>query len=561
MRITFDGVDMTNYTEGLDGFTLEQALNTTDNSTSVSVSGTLEFAGKAQTYLQTLFFDDPKNSIGNRVEVNLYMECCDFADPIAFYMDHSSVELCDCSISGNLIKAEDDSQCRAILRDKIFWKDNGFLDAVPFYDVPYCEEGSALTSIQIILYCIISPILLILEAIETIINIQLKAIDFLVFWKDLDWEIDIPSMDNYVDMVQGCGRKHPSPLVADVLTYNVERCGLEFDSNLLQTGFYKNVLLVQAQNEEGCESCKYIENNLLNKTTIQLMNDLRPVWNADYRIIDGVLYFDWKKRIKEILKRNILCDVESEYLKGNSDDPPCYDFDPNLPAYMGLSYTTDPIDMAGNKRIDTYRLDGEEPGNYSEIVEWNDPPNEYQKGEQTVIIPFSPPAFTDDGQENCRDNLFRKENTFGMAVDAHQLVLTNGMSGYPKLIMLWQANNDFDVWKEKTGEENSCSPPCGGGGGGQLKYDVFEYNRFLWVNENTYEGLYNTYYKIDDPRGGERELINLLPFTFAFDCDQLKMAMEYGVNLAVKTRYGYGTPTGISMNFDNNTMTVKGVKI
>ena len=559
MKITFDGIDMTNYTEGLDGFNLEQALNTTDNSTSVSVSGTLIFSGRAQTYLQELFFDDPKNSVGNRVDVNLHMECCNFEDPIEFYMDHSSVELCDCTISGNLIKAEDDSSCRAILRDKIYWKDNGFLDSVPFYDVPYCNEESGFTNILTLLYCILLPILLILEAIEEIINGILNAIDFLVFWKKLDWEVDIPSLDNYVDLIHGCGKKHPSNLIVDIFTYNVERCGLTFDSNLLQTGFYKNLLMLSAQNEEGCESCNYIENNMLNRTTIQLANDLRPVWNADYRIIDGVFYFDWKQRIKEILKRNILCDVEAEYLAGDADNTPCYDFDTTLPAFLRLEYTQDPIDMAGNKRMDTYRLDGEEPGNYSEIVEWNDPPNEYQKGEQTVIIPFSPPAFIEDGKNDCAVTIFRKLEA-PLERDRNRLVLTNGMSGYPKLILLNKADDTFDVWKQKTGENRRCRFLCSAPID-DIDYDIYEYNTFLWAKEDTHEGIYNTYYKMDDPRGGEREMINLKPFTFAFNCEQLKMAMHYGVSLAIKTKYGYGIPERISINFSNNTMTVTGVKI
>src|SRR5690606_33074892 len=273
----------------------------------------MEFEVKALEYLYGVFFEDPKNSMGERVSVNIYIECCGITDPIKFYMDHSSVEECDCVISGTLIKDEDDSECRAILRDKIFWKDNGLLDSVPFYDVPYCNDETGFTKILVIMYCILLPILAVLELIETIINAILDVIDFLVFWKKLKWEVDIPSLDNYVDLIHGCGRKHPSPLVVDILKYNANRCGLEFDSKMLQVGFFKNVLLMMAEYEEGCEDCKYIENNMLNKTTIQLMNDLKPVWNADYRIIDGVLYFDQKRRIKEVLKKNILCNVETEY--------------------------------------------------------------------------------------------------------------------------------------------------------------------------------------------------------------------------------------------------------
>ena len=559
MRITIDGTDFTRDTQGLDEFTLTTQLNTTDNSTAISISRSLEFGGKAQEYLHSVFFDDPKASFGNRVSVNIYIECCGITEPIKFYMDHSSVELCDCTITGTLIKDEDDSECRAILRDKIFWKDNGLLDSVPFYDVPYCNDETGFTKILVILYCILLPILVVLEVIEGIINGILDVIDFLVFWKKLKWEVDIPSLDNYVDLIHGCGRKHPSPLVVDVLEYNVNRCGLEFDSKLLQVGFFKNVLLVMAQNEEGCESCKYIENNMLNKTTIQLMNDLKPVWNADYRIIDGVLYFDQKRRIKEVLKQNILCNVETEYAQGNADEPPCYEFEVNPPAYIRMQYTTDPIDLAGNKRMDTYRLDGEEKGNYSEIVEWNDPPNEYQKGEQSVIIPFSPPAFIEDGKNDCAVTIFRKLEAPRIE-DRNRLVLTNGMAAYPKLILLNKADNTFDVWKQKTGEERRCRFLCTAPID-DITYDVHEYNTFLWVNENTYEGLYNQYYKYENPRGGEREMIIMQPFTFGFTCEQLQMVLKYGVNLAVLTKYGYGIPQGIEIDFAATTMTINGVRI
>lgn len=559
MRITIDGTDYTKDVEGLDDFTLTNQLNTSDSSTSVAISGTLTFGGKAGDYLHEKFFEDPKNSMGERVSVNIYIECCGITDPIKFYMDHSSVEECDCVITGTLIKDEDDSECRAILRDKIFWKDNGLLDSIPFYDVPYCNDETGFTKILVILYCILLPILVVLEVIEGIINGILDVIDFLVFWKNLNWEVDIPSLDNYVDLIHGCGRKHPSPLLRDVLEYNVERCGLKFDSNLLQIGFYKNVLLLMAGMEEGCEDCKYIENNLLNKTTTQLLNDLKPVWNAEYRIIDGVLYFDQKRRIKEVLKQNILCNVESEYRQGNTEESPCYEFETNPPAYIRMQYTTDPIDLAGNKRMDTYRLDDKEPGNYSEIVEWNDPPNEYQKGEQSVIIPFSPPAFIEDGKNDCAVTIFRKLEA-PLIEDRNRLVLTNGMSAYPKLILLNKADNTFDVWKQKTGENRRCRFLCTAPID-DINYDIYEYNTFLWTNENTPEGLYQQFYKYENPRGEHREIIHLQPFTFAFSCEQLQMVLKYGVNLVVQTKYGYGIPQSIDIDFQATTMTINGVRI
>src|SRR5690554_4010651 len=108
MRITIDGTDYTKDVEGLDDFTLTNQLNTSDSSTSVAISGTLTFGGKAGDYLHEKFFEDPKNSMGERVSVNIYIECCGITDPIKFYMDHSSVEECDCVITGTLIKDEDD---------------------------------------------------------------------------------------------------------------------------------------------------------------------------------------------------------------------------------------------------------------------------------------------------------------------------------------------------------------------------------------------------------------------------------------------------------------------
>ena len=78
---------------------------------------------------------------------------------------------------------------------------------------------------------------------------------------------------------------------------------------------------------------------------------------------------------------------------------------------------------------------------------------------------------------------------------------------------------------------------------------------------NTYEGLYSQYYKYENPRGGEREMIIMQPFTFGFTCEQLQMVLKYGVNLAVLTKYGYGIPQGIEIDFAATTMTINGIKV
>jgi len=556
MRLMIDGQDFTNDVQGLDDISLIFGLNTSDSLTSVSVSGELEFAGNAFDLLHTTFFENTREDIGSRLVVQLFLDCCNQKDPILFYLDRGSVRICgDCMISGNLIKLEDDESCRSYLRDKIFWKDNGFLDSVPFYDIPYCEESDAFTKIYIIIFTILFPILLVLQAIETVINAVLRVIRFISFGL-IRWSVDIPSLDNAIRLIRACDRKHPSPRVFDILDYNVRRCGLKFDSNILKYT-YANTLILMAQNEDGCTSCSYIESNLLNKTTVQLMNDLKPVWNADYRIIGDTLYFDWKKRINMILDEYVLCNAESEYDKGDAEDPPCYSYDTNLPAYMRFEYSHDSIDTAGNKRLDTYRADGKERGNYAEIIEWNDPPSQYQKGEETVILPYSPPAFTHDGRNRCDISQFRMIDKYGLGTQPNQLVLTMGMSSLPKLILM-NSLSSWDPWREGTGEVKGC---IANALGGAFVYDVQQYNTFLWTKEDKYEGLYSQYYKIDDPRGEERPLLNLESFTFAFDCEQLALVMQNGVNVAVETEYGNGYPTEIRVDFRNNTMTLNGVKV
>ena len=551
-----ENIDVTKDVEGLEDLDLTFGLNTSDSLTSVSVSGSLEFAGEAFEMLHEAFFENPREDVGFRVEVDLYLECCDQEDPVRFYLDRGAVRICgDCMISGNLIKLEDEEGCRSYLRDKIFWKDNGFLDSARFIDVPYCEDSDAFTKIYIVIFAVLSPILIALQLIESVINTILRIIRFISFGL-IRWSVDIPSLDNAVDLIRACDNKHPSPRVYDILEYNAKHCGLEFESTILRLA-YRNVIILMAQNEEGCENCSYIENNMLNKTTVQLMNDLKLVWNADYRIIENTLYFDWKKRIEAKLDEYLLCDVESEFQQGEAEDAPCYSYDSNLPTYMRFEYSMDSIDIAGNKRINTYRADGKQPGNYKELIEWNDPPSQYQKGEETVILPFSPPAFTHDGREKCDISQFRMVTTFGMGIPQNLLVLTRGMSSLPKLIMMMTPMN-WSPQLSDTGEIKVCP---GNALGTPFAYPVKQYNRFLWTKEDEPNSLYDAWYKIEDPRGEDRPILNLESFTFAFNCEQLQLVMKNGVNVSVSTMYGKGYPTEIRINFANNTMTLNGIKV
>src|SRR5699024_6422089 len=127
----------------------------------------------------------------------------------------------------------------------------------------------------------------------------------------------------------------------------------------------------------------------------------------------------------------------------------------------------------------------------------------------------------------------------------------------PKLILM-NSLTSWDPWRENTGEVKGC---VANALGGAFIYDVQQYNTFLWTKEDKHEGLYNQYYKMEDPRGEERPIMNLESFTFAFDCEQLQLILRNGVNVAVQTKYGNGYPTEIKVNFANNTMTINGVKV
>jgi thiol-disulfide isomerase/thioredoxin len=220
------------------------------------------------------------------------------------------------------------------------------------------------------------------------ILIILQAIDFL-------FDTDVPSLDNFDATVTGCGRfgsvsqvYHPSPYLRNIFEYHCGQCGIEFVSSILQTAPYSNTVLLQAQYQEGCHDCDWIEDNGANLTPIQLLDLLKDVFNADYRIKNGKLYFEWKEFFKD--NQLLLENADTVYANGQAEEPPCYEYvEQRGHAYGRFEYANDSIDEAGNASA----------GLYNDIVEWNNPPRDIQRGEYSVRLEFSPARFMRDKEQ------------------------------------------------------------------------------------------------------------------------------------------------------------------
>jgi len=247
------------------------------------------------------------------------------------------------------------------------------------------------------------------------------------------------------------------------------------------------------------------------------MKILEPVFNARTWLEDGVLRFERVDQYETVA--DYLIDVD--LLEGSID----YKFRPSEGwAYGRFEYSVEALDADGT----------EISGQFNDIVEWNKPPQAWQKGSRDVTLQdFSPATFMqDDAQSNVVDTL-RKT----IAKRYNDLVLSNGVASKMKLLMFNPDSNKLDMNVRRTNGQ---------------------YNRELQFNQNaTYPELYNGFYEIDDPRkvtymeGGD--------FVFVPDnfCNFVSKVDKFGTRIGIKSKYGIGIPKTIELDLESGTVKIK----
>jgi hypothetical protein len=342
---------------------------------------------------------------------------------------------------------------------------------------------------------------------------------------------------------------HPMNNIIETSLSNV---GLSFQSSILQSGTYSNTVYLSQSSilQSGTYSnTVYLSEATIGgsdlgglfverygKTIVQFLNSAKILFNADYRIINGVLYFERKDAFFD--NTNELVDLEQVSTPTN---PVCYMFttDPEF-AIGDYSFVSDSREKMGNEAL----------GDYSDIIIWNEPFNPNRKDTNEVNIPFGAAKFTGDVYDT-NVLLQNGERPIGWIITSRDAEPWEA----PKVVIVNAIDNDAFT------ENATVVHAVDGNGERRYNYPFYigENNNLNPAEEN--EELYQNFYHIDDPRETPIAPYEISEFTFLATCDQINLVRENGINVHVKTRFGKGFPTEIDINYQNKTLTLKDIKI
>lgn len=505
---------------------------------------------------------DGKNAY---LPVQIYEDnCCD--TPILLFegiVRGDAVKWCygECSVEVSLIEQTEETLKINCLQSTIIsdnW--NGFQEA-NHPRVKYCVElrpdvvaymililGSILNIVFLLFYPIAFIILVIIEAINLIIGVfGGNEIDF-----DGNQQTNfIQEFEGWIDelnqRIVSCGRVHPSPFVRDYIQNVCDKCGVDFSSTIYNssTSDYYNAMLFNAPVKKGTynDNTKFIIENQLIDTLDSFLTKLKTVHNADFDVIDGILYFERKDFFYngEIFVSYLSLDGVQRI-----KDKLCFNFrDEERPAYGSFEYSKDAMDVCGNEAI--FR--------YNNKVEWNLPYSPLQSGHKDVYLPFSTPRFRNDGIDPDILQQFQGEGLYGQTIQAHQgvLILANHLSFTPKLL-IWDGV-DLDFARVKKYDVAGFDVPANENY--NYPYLFTEFNsepNTAYPSNQPGTGLYPRFYSIDNPKliideGQE------FSFSFYYDCETLSTAKDAQF---VQLPNGVGRIKKISVNLDEKYITIQG---
>lgn len=367
------------------------------------VSGTLNFEGEAFRLLKAWLFDDVSAHL-NAVEVKIYDTSCK-----RWYIDYniksSDISWCESEIcSFDIVLKQKDEPMICFKRTMIADNWQGWYQKKPANGkkhprFSYCNEARPngmlifqwwfagvimvpLLFVFIPLALAINSIIFILQLIENVlnaipgVNVSFNLPGYISFGDITD------SFGQYYVESAGCGREHPASLIRDYITNVCDKCGITVNASTAPILFattltietsdrgiiseanpYYNACLFHAPVKRGLRRFRslgipfnaadandeyWIPDNDPLWTGDMLLDKIKGIFNAEWRIINGVLYF---QRKDFYLNDNYIFDFSaqgpdrSKILRGI-----CYE--PNekkYPAYITGLYSLDGSDTKGNE--------------------------------------------------------------------------------------------------------------------------------------------------------------------------------------------------------------------
>jgi len=581
MKIEFNGVLLTGRIEGTEKFEVTISRQSEDHRTTKKFSSELTFFDDGFDLIKSVLIDDP-NGFVNKIDVKVYDECCEEA-VFEGVIRGDAVDWCEpiCSATCQVIEEPEALNC--VKSTLIYDNHAGFKDR-QHPAIRYCLEtrpafiqvagifaawGFNLATIGtliplvisvFLLFSIVYSICLTISAILAIIPgvsppdcsgtfVNPVATIELILW----------SMDEVQEKFIQCGRFHPSPYLRDYINNVCDKCGLTFQSSILNdpSSIYYNVALFSAAVEKGRDqnstNQSLISGNEPILTLEQLLSEhLIPVFNADWRIVGTELIFERKDYFL-----NLATWINTSDLDASGDligGEVCFNWiDEERPAFGRYEYTRDAQEYIGF----------EAARRYNDLVEWNSPPNPIQSGFKQVTLPFAAARFSDDDVEIDIYSFFA--DLAGGAFD----LTWSGAFSESKYFLLMNQHTAFQMklllLEDSVATSNNLTrrnyPPSFAGAiwiDGEFVWNESLFNYPLWFDDNP-NNLYTLFHYIDDPRLPGTQNFEF-DFEFVFNCGQYQdFDFNKTIEMIKSGSVVNGVPKEIVVDFSNRTIKVKGI--
>lgn len=540
-KITVDGIDFTDSIESRD-FVLVYELDAKTRALSLGTTNEISFYRDGYKWFEQNFFNNFRTDFYKTAEVKITIDCCGKRE-YTFIVDAEGLTICPdngsdgCSVRAVLRTNEDiDNKYRG-LGQKIFWKDNGLSNFV--LGNLYFAKLNVIYSLDIFRFIIYylwvaNPILQIVGIISDLFGPN-------------------NAINRVEDWLTGAGKFQVAFNVSKAIEYNTNLAGINFVCPALQSQPYNKMFWLEAKYDSGIDQrwafdfnrVKTLwENNAPNKTTIDLLNDLKNVFNYDFRLIGNDLVFDTRENI--IARLDTLFDLE-QIVKDNGLTV-CYQYQQQKAyAYGRFEYSNDSAETEGNKASTIY----------NDIVDWNvNPTNDFQRDEYRNVVEFAPVRFQNDVLQDKYDieeiwfqvERARRSSIFGRKHDG-EVLLSAGYAYLPKLIILDNQNKPkrrfIKYWRTFLG--------------GNIPQ--YEYNTDMVFDANKPNNLYTRFHYTENPRTRIGDVIEVDTIEVPLSCELVDKIEQSSMNLKIDTKFGPGLFDKVEINFTAGIIKIEGLKI
>lgn len=495
----------------------------------ITYSGDLTFTGADADFIKSWVIDHI-SATENFIIIYMDDECC--GNIYKFMIRPDEVDFCygECEISVTPKEYSVDNEIFKCLDSKPIFDDTFAAQQHP--RMMFCKEirPDWLQTVILILGVIFDIMLITFVPAMVVIQLIISIFAVVLFILTLgtigtDIFVDSFIFDDFISWVGtlqksivGCGYKTPSPLVREYVGNGCNKCGAAFQSHIFtdSNSDYYNSVYMYSPTTPGLGvddfNTYWMEENTPLESTIQFLDKLCEVFNGDYSINNGVLRFerkDWFDNLTPWLDLNTL---PSEEIISE-----CYSFNGDKKyAYANLRYSEDGYDAVGQEAMGFH---------FSDIVEWNSPPNPMQSGVFDKVFPFGPQRWRQDGigKESQYDPPLDTDilGSFEWFIGYKQnildsldyMILSDGHTSLPKLV-IWDENSGKQFAKAKRTWPGTNWPYYFDAGDG---HGIFNYNYPYWMredlpgypapmypsclNNSIYPGnLYNRFWYIENPR-------------------------------------------------------------